>query len=161
MLFLTLSSEPLTEPTATPIDISSSDADADGLSKGIKEQIIYDLSVANEALEHEVQKLKQYVLDVRRAARQNGCESLLQEDAILTIYPEFNEEIKEFSSNSSSTGDDDEDEDDSLSSSSDSERVETVDVDDDESGEVDDHSSGDGTRHRTRKKVKTDDDEPR
>ena len=65
----------------------------DGLKKGVKEQIIYDLSVTNERLENEVHRLKQYILDVRRAARKAGC--TLEDNSILTLYPELHDEIQE------------------------------------------------------------------
>ena len=76
----------------------------DGLRKGIKEKIIYDLSVANERLELEVKKLRQYVLDVRRAAREAGCD--LKDGDILTLYPELHDVSSSASSSSGDNGTD-------------------------------------------------------
>ncbi|GAB4819509.1 hypothetical protein N2152v2_006555 [Parachlorella kessleri] len=50
--------------------------------------IIYELSVDNEKLEQQVEQLKQYVLDLRRAARKCGC--TLDDNSILTLFPELN-----------------------------------------------------------------------
>lgn len=56
-------------------------------------QIIYQLSIANEQLERDLNQLRQYVLDVRRAARQCGCP--LNDSTVLTLYPELHTTINE------------------------------------------------------------------
>lgn len=95
LLFLSLFGEsPSTHDQRQPIQQATAQTKSDdGLKKGVKEQIIYDLSVTNERLENEVQRLKQYILDVRRAMRKSGCP--LEDNSILTLYPELHDEIKE------------------------------------------------------------------
>ncbi|KAL4418787.1 hypothetical protein ABPG77_005501 [Micractinium sp. CCAP 211/92] len=62
------------------------------LQEGVKDKIIYDLSIDNERLSRELLQLKQYVLDVRRAARGCGCNL---NDAVLTLFPELHDRITE------------------------------------------------------------------
>lgn len=60
-------------------------------------QLIYELSLDNERLEQQLKQLKQYVLDVRRAASKCGCDL---DDNILTLYPELHFGAKNNSSGS-------------------------------------------------------------
>ncbi|KAL4423650.1 hypothetical protein ABPG75_000951 [Micractinium tetrahymenae] len=62
------------------------------LKEGVKGKIIYDLSIDNERLARELLQLKQYVLDVRRAARGCGC---ALNDTVLTLFPELHDRITE------------------------------------------------------------------
>lgn len=62
------------------------------LGAGVKDKIIYELSIDNERLSRELLQLKQYVLDVRRAARGCGC---ALNDTVLTLFPELHDRITE------------------------------------------------------------------
>ncbi|BDA41228.1 hypothetical protein COCOBI_02-0080 [Coccomyxa sp. Obi] len=57
--------------------------------EAMKEKIILDLSLSNERLERENTRLKQHVLDLRRAARGCGCELNATEAAAVAAYPEL------------------------------------------------------------------------
>jgi hypothetical protein len=71
---------------------STLEKENDLAKRGVKEQIIYDLSLSNEKLEEEIKKFRQYVLDLRRAVRsQPGCS--LEDSSILTLYPELHDDI--------------------------------------------------------------------
>jgi hypothetical protein len=67
-------------------------------TQGIKERIIYDVSIANEKMSQDLQQLKQYVLDLRREARACGCE--LNSSRVLTLFPELHTLINDTSSSS-------------------------------------------------------------
>lgn len=103
MVFLSMSGEGPSNLTTDELSTDSSAirkngaADTQGnekdiAKKGVKEQIIYDLSLSNEKLEHEIMKYRQYVLDLRRAVRAApGCS--VADDSILTLYPELHEDL--------------------------------------------------------------------
>lgn len=87
MLFLSFSGEVGPPRPAAPGDVAAATTSVEALKPGVTEQIIYDLSLANEKLERDVQQLRQYVLDVRRTARSCGCD--LDSDDVLTLFPEL------------------------------------------------------------------------
>jgi alpha-L-fucosidase len=81
-----------TSTTATSASAADTKQQAE-TTAGVKEQIIYDLSLSNEKLEAEIKKYRQYVLDLRRAVRsQAGCS--LEDSSILTLYPELNNDLE-------------------------------------------------------------------
>lgn len=91
MLFLSMN-----DFSSAPPDQTSSTSGANsehGLKDGVKERLVYDLSLANERLEMELKHLKQYVLDIRRSLRQAGCQ--LEDSSVLTLYPELHEMFNE------------------------------------------------------------------
>lgn len=97
MVFLSMSGDGPSNLTTDDLSTDAVAATAKGNEKdlaktGVKEQIIYDLSLSNEKLEQEIKKYRQYVLDLRRAVRnQPGCS--LEDNFILTLYPELHEEL--------------------------------------------------------------------
>lgn len=97
MVFLSMSGDSPSNLTTSGLTDSAAAADTQEnekgvANKGIKEQIIYDLSLSNEKLEQEIKKYRQYVLDIRRAVRaQPGCS--LEDSSILTLYPELRDDI--------------------------------------------------------------------
>ena len=96
MVFLSMSgdgpSNVTTDDLSTDTITATEGNEKDLARNGVKEQIIYDLSLSNEKLEQEIKKYRQYVLDLRRAVRgQPGCS--LEDDSILTLYPELHEEL--------------------------------------------------------------------
>jgi hypothetical protein len=98
MVFLSMSNDGPSNATTENLNASKSTAEISDndltQNKGVKEQIIYDLSLSNEKLEQEIKKYRQYVLDLRRAVRsQPGCS--LEDSSILTLYPELHNDIDE------------------------------------------------------------------
>jgi hypothetical protein len=99
MIFLSMSGDSPSNLTTSGITDRHSAAATDTqesergvANKGIKEQIIYDLSLSNEKLEQEIKKYRQYVLDIRRGIRaQPGCS--LEDSSILTLYPELHDDL--------------------------------------------------------------------
>ncbi|CAL5222692.1 g5093 [Coccomyxa viridis] len=59
--------------------------------ESMKEKVILDLSLNNERLERENARLKQHVLDLRRAARACGCDLNTTEADAAAAYPELGE----------------------------------------------------------------------
>lgn len=74
----------------------------DQIKEGVKEKILLELSVVNEKLETENRRLKQYVLDMRRAMRGCGCE--LNATAGQYVFPELHENPDEHFRETDSAG---------------------------------------------------------
>jgi len=114
-------------------------------NKGIKEQIIYDLSLSNEKLEQEIAKYRQYVLDIRRAVRsQTGCS--LEDSSILTLYPELHDHIDHVDEEENEDkGDGNESE--KSSTEATAEAGNLVGKDEEQQNEVDTSIKSDGSKH--------------
>ncbi|KAK9838492.1 hypothetical protein WJX81_002705 [Elliptochloris bilobata] len=62
---------------------------ASELREGAKDKLIYDLSLSNERLESDNMRLRQHVLDLRRAARAAGCDLDASEALSAAAFPEL------------------------------------------------------------------------
>ncbi|KAK9909108.1 hypothetical protein WJX75_007265 [Coccomyxa subellipsoidea] len=92
LFFLSLQTEwtpPKQGREGRSLTMQSAPPTASEAREAMKEKIILDLSLSNERLERENTRLKQHVLDIRRAARGCGCDLNATESAAAAAYPEL------------------------------------------------------------------------